>query len=181
VLILNFSLQFCILLFELCINFFLCVLCVSAVKMAVFFITALYNQRARMPLLATRICKTFDTLRKLFAGRVLRRKYFAVLHIFLVLRCHDKICHMFGDAIYPGLGKVLRLALAGRLTLAVFISVWFSQCTANRGLAAGGSLEPLSPQRRRGRGDKKEKSPETFYHRGTEDTEIRKRKEIFLF
>jgi len=52
--------------------------------MAVFFITPLYNQRARTPLLATRICKTFDTLRKVFAGRVLWEKYFADLHIFLV-------------------------------------------------------------------------------------------------
>jgi len=41
---------------------------------------------------------------------------------------------MFGDVLYPALGKVLQLASAGRLTLAVFISVWFSQCAANRGL-----------------------------------------------
>jgi len=108
--------------------------------MAVFFITALYNQRARMAFLATRICKTFDTLRKVFAGRVLWGKYFVVWHIFLVSAMHDKICRVFSDALDALLRKVLRPMRAGRLTLAVFTFGWFVQCAASRGLQRAGGV-----------------------------------------
>jgi len=70
---------------------------------------------------------------------------------------HDKICHLFAIAFYPGLGRVLRPTSAGRLTLTGITSRGVAAWGIFTRFAAMDRREALSPLRHRGHGGKKEK------------------------